>query len=279
MNYHSLNLSNQSLHYHYSVNTCPVKGKFISHFHENFELIYVANGRGKYIVEGTEYLLHPHSLLIIPPREYHYVIPEEDCPYERFVINFDLSDVFAIDEKMLHCLDAQKGRAAFYSSNTVPPALHSLLELLQSFSDMTPTAATEMLRVTLTGALVLLSEAKPDSASTANKPLGARVVQYLNLHLTEEITLDDLANRFFVSKYHLCRAFKEWNGISIMDYLCKKRILLAKQMIADGESANASAYRVGFNEYSTFFRAYKKVIGTAPSRSSAKSTYPMVKRG
>ena len=95
-------------------------------------------------------------------------------------------------------------------------------------------------------------------------------IRYLNENMTKDITLDDIATRFFVSKYYLCRAFKKHNGISIHGYINQKRVLYAKQLIESGESASGAAYRVGFGDYSAFYRAYVKIIGRSPTAQSER---------
>ena len=99
--------------------------------------------------------------------------------------------------------------------------------------------------------------------------IGVRVIRYLNDNITADISLDMLAKRFFVSKYHLCRAFKKHNGISVHGYVNQKRVLYAKQLIEAGETASRAAYQVGFGDYSAFYRAYVKVMGKAPTSSNS----------
>ena len=95
--------------------------------------------------------------------------------------------------------------------------------------------------------------------------LGARVIRYLNENITRDVSLDSLAKRFFVSKYYLCRAFKKHNGISVHGYINQKRVMYAKQLIESGETASGAAYKVGFGDYSAFYRAYVKLVGKAPT--------------
>lgn len=91
------------------------------------------------------------------------------------------------------------------------------------------------------------------------------LIHYLNQHLPEKITLDKLSNLFFMSKYYMNRAFKNSTGTTIMNYLTYKRIMLAKQYLMNGDTAYEAAEKVGFADYSAFFRAYKKVLGHSPS--------------
>ena len=84
-------------------------------------------------------------------------------------------------------------------------------------------------------------------------------------NLSRDVSLDTLARRFFVSKYYLCRAFKKHNGVSVHGYINHKRVMYAKQLIEQGETASGAAYKVGFGDYSAFYRAYVKIIGKAPT--------------
>ena len=113
--------------------------------------------------------------------------------------------------------------------------------------------------------IILLSASKGELMLNTDEELGARVIRYLNVNIERNINLDKLARRFFVSKYHLCRAFKKHNGISVHGYLVQKRIIYAKQLIEAGETASGAAYKVGFCDYSAFYRAYMKIVGKAPT--------------
>ena len=72
----------------YQINEKPNLTHFRWHCHALYELLYVVQGEGKFIVEGAEYPLCPHTVLLLRPYEYHYVCPTSDTPYERYVIHF-----------------------------------------------------------------------------------------------------------------------------------------------------------------------------------------------
>ena len=121
-------------------------------------------------------------------------------------------------------------------------------------------------KLALTELLMHLQIASSQSRETLqNQPLSVRVKQYLDENLTLPHSLDDLAKRFFVSKYYLCRSFKSDFGVSVHHYLSHCRVELACKLIARGETASAAAYHVGFGDYSSFYRSYKKHKGQAPS--------------
>ena len=91
------------------------------------------------------------------------------------------------------------------------------------------------------------------------------MVKYLNLHLTQRLSIDSLASQFYMSKYYMMRKFKAETGYTIHAYLNEKRLLLAKEQIAAGKNPSEIWEKCGFGDYSTFFRAYKKQFGVSPN--------------
>lgn len=90
------------------------------------------------------------------------------------------------------------------------------------------------------------------------------LLQYINRNLTTDLNIDDLAARFYVSKYYMMRLFKAETGYTIGNYINYKRLLLAKELIASGEPITQACYDCGFKNYSTFSRAYKSHFGESP---------------
>ena len=151
------------------------------------------------------------------------------------------------------------------------PVVHRQL-LLDLFADHDvedtanlPTRSETLLRTTINQILLLLSFLQPDAPYPAENELVGSLMKYLNEHLTESISLEEMARIFFVSKYHLCHTFREHTGTSIISYLTTKRIALAQQHLEDGIPAIRVAELVGFRDYSVFYRAYRKIVGRSPS--------------
>ena len=89
------------------------------------------------------------------------------------------------------------------------------------------------------------------------------ILNYLNEHLTESISIDDLSSRFYLSRYYLMHTFKEQTGYSIGSYLSTKRLSLAKELILSGKPITDVCYECGFKNYSTFSRI-QKCFGESP---------------
>jgi AraC-like DNA-binding protein len=241
---------------------------FQSHCHEFFEIIYVVQGSGRYVVEGNECRLEKNTMMIFRPNEYHYVDLVSDRPYERYVLHFEKSFFAGVSEELVSVFEkAPGGIKSFRCAKDIPLSALSIFERIDSLSSLPEAQAQIMIKHLVCELLVLLSLADPHTVERENDPLGARVIKYLNDNISSPVSLDELAKNFYVSKYYLCRAFKAHNGISIVGYLNSKRAMLAKEMIENGETAASAAYRVGFGDYSSFYRAYKKALGQSPKQT------------
>ena len=245
---------------------------FFRHCHEFYEIIYVVQGSGRYVAEGSECELAKNTMMIFRPNEYHYVNLSPDNAYERYVIYFNKGFLSGISDTLLVPFEQlPKGVGNFYSTTDIPLSVFSIFERLDSLAQLPDDKAEVLARLLTAELLVLLSLADSKISHQENDPLGARVIKYLNDNISTQISLDELAKKFYVSKFYLCRAFKSYNGISIVGYLNSKRVMMAKEMIENGETAANAAFRVGFGDYSSFYRAYKKALGHSPQgKRSAK---------
>ena len=91
------------------------------------------------------------------------------------------------------------------------------------------------------------------------------VLAYINEHYTTSIKLETLARQFGVSVSFLSHEFVKYTGRSVYDYVLYRRVLLAKEMISSGIPLSDVAFQCGFNDYSSFLRAFTKIAGVSPS--------------
>ena len=117
--------------------------------------------------------------------------------------------------------------------------------------------------------LVLLGRCPENALSPEplmpRNPRVRQLLAFLDDHFTEELSIDDLARQFFVSKYHMMRLFREETGVTIHQYILHKRLMLARSYLASGMNATQSCYRSGFGSYSAFTRACARLLGRSPT--------------
>ena len=95
---------------------------------------------------------------------------------------------------------------------------------------------------------------------------------YIEDHLEEDLTLEKLAAAFYVSKYHIAHVFKDSTGLSVHQYIMKKRLFACKNAIPDCENISDVYLQFGFKDYSSFYRAFKKEFGISPKEYKSQCT-------
>ncbi len=237
-----------------------------NHCHDKYEITYILSASGRYIVEGCEHKVSCGVLMLISPMSYHKVALDLGTPVEMYTLHFDksvLSDsVCALLDRIT---DSTKSRGVAYPPGLVSEEIANSFERFSTAARLDSDEADAYMQAILSEIIILLSAAEGEHMNHVSEELGARVARYLNSNIEKNISLDRLARRFFVSKYHLCRAFKIYSGTSVHSYVNQKRILHAKHLIESGLTASGAAERVGFGDYSAFYRAYVKIVGKSPT--------------
>lgn len=95
------------------------------------------------------------------------------------------------------------------------------------------------------------------------------LLQYLDAHYAEDITLDLAAERVGFSKFHFSRLFKEYTGETFYDHLVRVRVLAAQQLLPTKLSITEITFRTGFNSLTSFSRSFRKYTGMSPSEYRA----------
>ena len=125
---------------------------------------------------------------------------------------------------------------------------------------------TPILKATIIEILYLVNKiAGFSAADLTNSPMKP-VMLYLNNHYSEDISLDMLAEKFFMSKFYICRSFRNATGLTIHEYIRRKRLTKVRELKNNGMSISEAALEAGFHDYSSFYRAYVKEYGNQPRK-------------
>jgi AraC-like DNA-binding protein len=252
--------------YSHSVDTNSSEKLKIRHCHDSYEIILVASGNGRFIVEGAEFPLKPRTMALIRPFEYHCVEIKKNSVYERYVIHFPADCVVSEVREILNKMASEEGDESgkYLKPDAVPQGVVALFDKMDN-ADGIKDETNLYFKLLLSELIVLMASSQNQRIYHDEYELGARVAKYVNEYLDKTITLDMIARRHFVSKYYLCRAFKAYSGVPLHSYITHKRVIYAKQLIESGETASGAAYKVGFGDYSAFYRAYVKILGKPPT--------------
>lgn len=263
---HTKNVSIGSFGFLYDVSGNTAPPECLEKCSDKSSLIYIVSGKGKCIIEGSEYHIREGSVLLIPQFSYFCLDFEEGRAFEYRTVEFPEEELFSDTVKVLKKIYTGAPEGVFYSPESVPPSFESLFEKLDSTESFSETEKGLFVKCVMTEIFILLSNAKSERQPRDEDALGIRVLKYINDNIHRNVSLEKIATRFFVSKFYLCRAFKAANGISVHSYINKKRIMYAKKLIESGETASSAAYKTGFGDYSAFYRAYIKILGKSPTQ-------------
>lgn len=241
---------------------------FSIHTHSNAELFCFLSGKAVYHVEGSVYPLSPGDILLMRPAEAHFIETNDHYDYERIILNFDPSALTALDPENLllrPLYDRKAGkrnhyRAADFSSDAYRQHLEDMLrpggDRLISLAHLI-LLMNELCGIFDRGAAV----SAPDTAES-------RIIRYINNNLEKELSIKELCERFFLSRSQLCLRFKEATGTSVGKYISGKRLILARQKIQQGQKPTNIFASCGYQDYSTFYRAYTRFFGCSPKQEA-----------
>lgn len=252
------------------------------HFHDFYECCLLLSGHIAYQVEHASFSILPGDLLLIGPNQLHRPrLAQAEKPYERIVLWLSSAFVRRLstpETDLSACFSGQR-----LSVNRLSPAqkesieqlllsLHTASRADQFGKDILCNSLITTLLVTLNRACAGMDYALSRSDIHVSK-LVRTVSGYLDAHLSETVSLDELSSAVFLSKYYLERVFRRETGVSIYQMLLQKRMILARNLILEGLPLTTIAQRCGFCEYSGFYKAFRSEYGISPREYQAKQKY------
>lgn len=273
------NTVGSSIFYHHTLTTAqPADYTIGPEAHRQYELLYLICGNLTYQIEGRAYEVHPGDMILIPPNDIHTLQIGSGKDYARMVFHFNLDllkqtlrglseecpsfqwDIHApvipsniCRQYKLHDLltsVVENGESQEYRNPyTVAKAIELVIQLDKIFADRN---------------LAIIQPITVD-------PLIQRMIDYIDSHIMQPISLDTMASELYVSKSTLCHRFRSYMNVTVNRYITVKKIYYAAELIQNGMSAAEAALAVGYSNYTTFFYNFKQIIGTAPAAGKQQS--------
>lgn len=246
------------------------KKDFSYHYHDFHKIIVFISGKVTYHIEGKAYHLKPRDILLVSQGAIHKPEIDPSVPYERYI--FWIRDDLSCQE-LNTCFQKANDRSfnLVRADSALQERLKDLLpeieQTLQNkhFGDTVLRNALFTQFMIYINRIFLRTSSSPDKKTYSSDTQVEQLLKYINRNLSENLSIDQLANRFFFSKYHIMRKFKNETGYTIHNYITSKRLLMARSLISQGMPVMKAAQASGFHDYTTFVRAYKKQFGKAPS--------------
>lgn len=252
------------------------------HEHEFFEVFFFLGGNVSYNVEGRTYQLRPGDILLTDNRDIHKPDVRPGKPYERFVIWIEpafLVRTTIRDTDLSACFSHASAEKyhLIRPESSVLSHLRSICEKMLRCRDANEFGSGTLSYLYLLEFLVFLNRAyfaTPDAIrrDVTENPKINDIVAYINDHLADDLTLDRLADAFFLSKSHLAHQFKLYTGLTLYQFIIKKRVTVARNMLREGAPVMEACMRCGFNDYSNFLKAFKREFGKNPKEFMGQRT-------
>lgn len=250
----------------------PLIGNTVMHSHDFYEIYLFQDGKNDYLVEGNKYRLRKGDIMLMRRGELHINTIRTNATYKRSYIYFDITPLLA-ELNHLSLLDMFDKRSlgeynhyrakdfpenhwqeyfhAICNADTKEEKLCYLLPLLNELNKCFPS----LMRAPKSGEPNLVLE----------------ICKYINSDLSQSLSLEQLSDRFFISKTHINRLFKANVGTTVGQYIQLKRLFLAKELLQQGIHPTEVYSRCGFHDYTTFFRAFKKQFNYSPKELAMHS--------
>lgn len=243
------------------------------HIHDCHEIYYSISGGKQFLIDNKFYAIEPGDLFVINQYESHCLSQVESALHERIVISIHPEFIESLCKgktDLAECFMDRSGKAAHKISLTKEEQ-HEFLYLINKISnvgeyarELSETAYFIEMMVLINKAF-LKKENKEEDAVKYNKQVD-EILSFINMNISSQITIDELAERFCLSGSYICRMFKNATGTTINKYVTARRISMAKALLGSGSSAQEAFEKTGFSDYSSFFKAFTKAVGISPKK-------------
>ena len=245
------------------------------HYHDHYEIFFSLSGNLLYTIEGQSFNLEVGSMLIIPPYEFHRLDEQKDGHAERIGLRFDaeiINELSVENCDLSVCFDkySSKFKYLLQLSEYQKRELYYLLQGLINEQDNQAFGKDLAAKSLLTQFLIILNrtaienEGIVDYSDDPSSHLVRQVLDYMELHYSEVISLEQLENKFFVSRHKITQQFTKLVGYPPYRYLLNLRLRNAQRLLKKGENPQQVATNCGFTDYSNFYRRFKTSYGCSP---------------
>lgn len=234
-----------------------------------FSVFVLLDGEIDYIVEGKRLNIKKNDMLLVGNNELHRRVLKENsvCEYILLMVNLD----FFIKNNCTDFADVVFNRV-LGGNNIIPAQKAKESGILEVIKRLDGYASEEPVNLTVVCSVVIellyhLNRLITKSHKTDYKYESIKsIIEYINEHLTEKMLLADIAKHFYLTEEYLCRLFKQNTGFTVHQYIAYKRIVLTREFYLKGIPLTSACEKAGFGDYSTFYRAYKKIMDEPPRK-------------
>jgi AraC-like DNA-binding protein len=243
------------------------------HYHDFYELYFHVQGKTSYFINNKIYNLQTGDIVLIDKQQLHRAIIEDMTEkYVRYVIWMTrdcVSGLQLAELDFISLFESPRKKDVIRLPEKLWQDMLASLQKLQREYVHTEKGSSFLVNAYLREILILLDrysarEYVVHENNIKNDTLVQKVMEYIDQHYFEPLSLDQLSQHFFLSKFYLMRKFKRHTGLTILDYCRKKRLMMARELLLQNVAV-ANVYKLcGFADYSNFLKAFRSVYKMPP---------------
>lgn len=247
------------------------------HSHDYFEICYLLSDGARVLVEDKVFSAAKGDLFVFNTTDLHKIVVPLDVNYDRYVLLFKPDYLIGFSTPRTDLFECFHKRTPdfIHQLRLLPQQSRKLITLIEKakfYYDYPCRGGDVYLKIVLTEILLFVNELY--SQNLGNEPIGNEleynkikpVLEYIYHHISEDLSLNRLAKKFFFSKYYLSVLFKKATGFTVNEYIISRRIMKAKELLMDAYPVALTGEMVGFNNNSHFIRTFKKMVGISPKK-------------
>ncbi len=241
------------------------------HIHDCYEVYYSISGGRQFLIDKKVYSVAPGDLFIINQFESHKLSAVDNETHERIVLNFHPGFVKALSSPETD-LDACFFRHPPDFQHKISLSKESQKRFLYHVDKITSVdgyGCDIVRQAAIMELLVLLNRLSSTNTADPKYKLSHQVdeiLAYINQNISQPITMQTLADQFYMSQSYLCRIFKNTTGTTVGKYITARRITIARALLSVGCSVTEAYERSGFTDYSSFFKTFTRIVGISPKK-------------
>ncbi len=235
-----------------------------SHYHEYYELYYLEYGNRYHMINEHIYSIQSGEFILFPPYVMHHSYGDSGVAFKRLLVYFT-PDTILVPEIKLTLGNAPDVYRPEKKDSLI---IHQLLKEILKEQENGDCYSKETMQMLLNQLLIKLARQSGEPIKPEQSSRISQILHYLHLNYSDNITLNDLAARFYISPYYLCREFKRYTNSTIIHYVNNLRIIQAQRLFQETDKTITDISReVGFSNVTHFNRIFKSLLGMSPSQS------------
>ncbi|GMK38651.1 hypothetical protein PCCS19_17050 [Paenibacillus sp. CCS19] len=244
-----------------------------THYHRSYEVFYLYSGSRKFFIRDSVYHIQAGDIILVDSNIVHRTSELSEPNHERAVLHYDLpffeglapedTELLLASFAVSHPIIRLNIQERMHVEMLLRSLLHELHERPPGYLMQIRNQSIELLLYI--ARYIMKRKVVPDHTLSPVQQKVTDIIRHINQHYKEPLLLDDIAKRFYISKGHLCRVFKDVSGFGFSQYINITRIREAEHLLRSTDwSITRISEQCGFENFSHFGRVFKKMTGMSP---------------